>query len=337
CDDWYLDGTFKPSNVTRRTFNYAMKIRASMTYGFGRFGRRGTLVWDQSRSRNGRWRGNPSISYQVSSYMASLKRRKVQNGETPTSARAITPEIMAQLYEVNNLSAQAEILEIDRRSGKKKSHDQWGGGRLRRCLHCMYTFAFSCLLRFDEVLNIKAHDVIPDPKHKRLILRLSQRKNAQFGDLEPFYLYIYPEEDAHLCPYRAYAEWVHVSGITKGYLFRNFRSHDRICRTNTKMPSRSFLGYFRHNLLDVKRDPVPYGTHSFRRGGTQWLHCDKRWGIRKICEWGGWATTLPPTIVLRYLISYVDDPRERREDFMDFRRKPTVVCPNCGRSCHCSW
>jgi hypothetical protein len=43
--------------------------------------------------------GNPSVSDTVSSYMVSLRRRKVRAGETQTSARAIT-EVFFQLQVV---------------------------------------------------------------------------------------------------------------------------------------------------------------------------------------------------------------------------------------------
>jgi hypothetical protein len=61
-----------------------------MTYAFGRLHGLGTLPWHQSEV-TGAMVGNPSVSDTVSSYMVSLRRRKVRAGETQTSARAITP------------------------------------------------------------------------------------------------------------------------------------------------------------------------------------------------------------------------------------------------------
>jgi len=58
-----------------------------MTYAFGRLHGLGTLPWHQSEV-TGAMVGNPSVS--DTSYMVSLRRRKVQAGETQTSARAIT-------------------------------------------------------------------------------------------------------------------------------------------------------------------------------------------------------------------------------------------------------
>jgi hypothetical protein len=62
---------------------------------------------------------------------------------------------------------------------------QWGHSRSRRLLNLAYTLAFTCLLRFDEVLKIQAHDItIFQKTHNtdvRLEVRLPFRKTSQFG------------------------------------------------------------------------------------------------------------------------------------------------------------
>lgn len=64
-----------------------------MTYAFGRLHGLGSLPWHPSETTD-KMLGNPSVSNVVSSYMVSLRRRKVQDGETATSARAITPVML---------------------------------------------------------------------------------------------------------------------------------------------------------------------------------------------------------------------------------------------------
>lgn len=64
-------------------------MRAATTYGFGRLNGLGDLVWHKSEISN-KMVGNPSISTLVTMYMHSLQKRKVQSGETPSSARAVT-------------------------------------------------------------------------------------------------------------------------------------------------------------------------------------------------------------------------------------------------------
>lgn len=99
-----------------------------------------------------------------------------------------------------------------------------------------------------------------------------------------------------------------------------------------------FLELFRNNILDVGIDPWPYGTHSFRRGGCQWLAYGMRWSLQKICAWGGWSMDLSNATIFKYLCtSWNDKPLERREDLLDPRRAPAVTCFTCGRSCNCGW
>jgi len=80
--------------------------------------------------------------------------------------------------------------------------------------------------------------------------------------------------------------------------------------------SEYFLEMFRNNLLDVGIDPIPYGTHSFRRGGCQWMSVD--------------------LTIVKYLISWNDNPMQKREDFFNFNRVPMLKCWTCGRSCRCA-
>jgi hypothetical protein len=49
-------------------------------------------------------------------------------------------------------------------------------------------------------------------------------------EIRPFYLHMMPEEDAHLCPVMAVANWINASGITQGYLFCRMASGDRVER-----------------------------------------------------------------------------------------------------------
>lgn len=55
-----------------------MKMRAAMTYAFGRIHQLGNMPWHNNQVTN-QMEGNPSISSIVSTYMLSLRRRKVTN------------------------------------------------------------------------------------------------------------------------------------------------------------------------------------------------------------------------------------------------------------------
>ncbi|KAJ7705211.1 DNA breaking-rejoining enzyme [Mycena metata] len=189
---------------------------------------------------------------------------------------------------------------------------KWEGPRMRALCWLAYLLAFHCLLRVDEVVNIQVHEVHPIPTH------------SFTADIQPFCLWMMPEEDQHLCPVRAYARWVELSGLKEGYLFRKVDT------------SSELLEMFRNHLLDVNVDPYPYGTHSFRRGGCQYLHYCRRWTIGEICQWGGWSIEFSSLTIVKYLISPNDSPRVDRMDFFNPNRPLQLKCPYCGRSCNCA-
>ncbi|KAJ7469078.1 DNA breaking-rejoining enzyme [Mycena latifolia] len=279
-------------------------MRAAATYGFGRLNGLGSLPWQKSEV-SGNMLGNPSISEDVSRYMISLRKKKVRAGEVATSARAITPEIIFNLYHYNNKPEVAEIKPVRRRNRKDPvDPNEWGGGRSRRMLHAVYVIAFLCLLRFDEALKIQLQDIrwLSDTSFE---LSLPFRKTSQYGEIKPFVLHELPEDQAHLCPVRA---------LTK---------------------SEKFLEMFRNNLLDIGLDPYPYGTHSFRRGGCQYFASHRRWSLRRICEWGGWSMEFSNLTIVKYLIGWNDDPTELRENFLNPNQKITERCSACGRTCAC--
>ena len=84
CDTLNLDGTVKDPSVKRDTYSNAQKMRASMTYMFGRVHGLGTLQWQENES--GEMKGNPSVCEAVSTYMISLRRRKVQSSDSSLNA-----------------------------------------------------------------------------------------------------------------------------------------------------------------------------------------------------------------------------------------------------------
>jgi hypothetical protein len=76
CDEILLDGSKRQLSAECGTYSHAQKMRAAMTYAFGRLHGLGSTPWHESESA-GRMVGNPSVSNIVSSYMVGLRRRKV--------------------------------------------------------------------------------------------------------------------------------------------------------------------------------------------------------------------------------------------------------------------
>ena len=96
------------------------------------------------------------------------------------------------------------------------------------------------------------------------------------------------------------------------------------------------MEYFKNNLIDINEDPTPYGTHSFRRGGCQYLSSQRRWDIRKLYDWGEWSLDFDNVMIMRYLLSWNDCPTRLREDFMDPEKQMGTECGYCGRTCDCA-
>ncbi|KAF8813273.1 hypothetical protein BYT27DRAFT_7084934, partial [Phlegmacium glaucopus] len=160
---------------------------------------------------------------------------QVQAGETMTSARAVTPEIMEALYDFNHQLVRWDInkgMASTRQDGP--DIHQWGGPMHQRAVQAIYTIAFLCMLCIDEVLKIQMYHIEFKPG-KKIILSLPFRKTHQFGgelpvspssssylplklveDIKPFVLHMLLEEEASLCPICALADWISASSITSG-------------------------------------------------------------------------------------------------------------------------
>ncbi|EPQ50092.1 hypothetical protein GLOTRDRAFT_108720 [Gloeophyllum trabeum ATCC 11539] len=338
-----ITGQPKPPSTVRAKYGTAQKMRAAISHKFGRDYSLGAQPWMENPLVPGKWTGNPSISVVVSQYMISLRRRKVRSGDVVTSARAMDEATMKKLYEYNTSFDSQPIGTVTKK--RKADHPEyWAGHAIRNMLQLLYTLAMLCLLRFDEALRICWMDVTFEKTSMgilRIRLDLPFRKTHQNGGIAPFYLY--PNLDKPwLCPVRAFSAWWIIcrnAGIDmNGFVFRKKIGHDRFSDNGTDgMSPDSFMECFRKNMCDIKVDPRPYGTHSFRRGGCQYLAIELRWPFRNICSWAGWAEDFDnPGTLFKYLLSWNDNPSPEREDYFNPGRLAAYPCMACGRTCHCA-
>ncbi|KZP29095.1 hypothetical protein FIBSPDRAFT_908422 [Athelia psychrophila] len=315
-------------------------MRAAISHKFGREYGRGTQPWVENPLKPGEYTGNPSLAIPVCQYMISLRRRKVRAGEVVTSARAIDEPTMKRLYLFNSTFDPHEEHTSQSRKRKQEDPHCWAGYGLRLMLMLLYCISMLCLLRYDEALKITWADVsfeYDTTNTPILRLDLPFRKTHQNGGIQPFYLYPDPKRP-WLCPVSLFAEWWLVSGGQQGgYVFRR-KSGNRFSADGfERMTNESFLECFRRNLCDIGIDPRPYGTHSFRRGGCQFLAMVLRWPYRTICDWGGWAENFDnPGTIFKYLLSWTDSPGAARRDYFNPNRPLADPCNSCGRTCHCA-
>lgn len=206
------------------------------------------------------------------------------------------------MYDYNHQPSRWDIEAYDRAQAtpgsrvlnEKEQLHKWGGPRTRRLLWAVYTIAFTCLLRSDEVLNIQAHHVKYNAQTLKLTITLPFRKTAQFGgechlhlfppadlfthfslDVKPFEIWALPEHEAHICPVRALNEWITTSKINRGYIFRKITSDDRIHMKNEPMVRNSFFpDIFLLHVAVVRTFPQSFPTQSARYGDTPILIWD---------------------------------------------------------------
>ncbi|KAI0324841.1 hypothetical protein GY45DRAFT_1349214 [Cubamyces sp. BRFM 1775] len=306
-------------------------MRAAISHKYGREYKLGTQPWTENPHKPGTFSRNPSLSVVVSQYMVSLRRRKVRAGEVVTSARAIDEETMKKLWEFNR-NFPREELKINSRY------------KVRQMLQTLYTISMLCLLRYDEALRIMWSDVELLEMDGSFVVKLTLpfRKTCQTSGIAPFYLWPDPERP-WMDAVTTFAQWwticVKEIGIKPtGYVFRSRMHYDEInMKADAPMSSDSFLDCFRNNMVDINVDLRPYGMHSFRRAGCQYLAMVLRWPIRNICTWGGWAENFDnPGTIFQYLLSWVDSPTVDRKDYFNPNRLGTDPCTMCGRTCHCS-
>ena len=101
-------------------------------------------------------------------------------------------DIMEQLYDYNHLPENFEKKEFQTGTrGEAPDPNHWGGPIIQCAAQAIYTIAFLCLLRIDEVLKIQIEHiefVDRGTKDYRMILTLPFRKTHQFGGKLSIYL-----------------------------------------------------------------------------------------------------------------------------------------------------
>ena len=96
----------------------------------------------------------------------------------------MTSDVLHRLFKKNREYEVQKLSRIRQFGGTEST--EWGGARLRTMLQCIYTIAFLCLLRFDEVLRIQLKDIeVIDKLKGHIKLILLFRKTHQYGGSAP--------------------------------------------------------------------------------------------------------------------------------------------------------
>ena len=99
-----------------------------------------------------------------------------------------------------------------------------------------------------------------------------------------------------LCPTQAYQDWLMISKIESGPVFRNINRwgtlSDRSLHPNSIIP-------ILRSLMDdaLIKTSSEYTSHSLRRGFASWVS-DNNWDLKSLMEYVGWKD---PKSALKYL------------------------------------
>ncbi|KAJ7168719.1 hypothetical protein C8R46DRAFT_1218107 [Mycena filopes] len=316
CDTVFLNGDEKPTNLEVKSHATAERMRAAVLYTYAMIHLRGKKPWQASQTTPGAMEGNPIICDVVADFMISMRRRKAKAGQSSTSSKAMTPEILEQLYNYfTDLPADDE---------------HWCHIHQHLQSHLIDVISFQCMFRSADALRLRFSDMrlfserSPEDGQERITkleIDLHTSKTRQFGgEIQTFTFYPLAAHLVHLCVVHAYSYYISHCRHTSGFLFRNI---NRAGQTSAR-----YLHLLRMRLIDIHIDPILFGTHCNRRGGAQY-HFNRGVPLAFICEMGGWSTDWRSSSVWRYIVNEVDVGHFDRANFYNPDRVGQI-CWQCG-------
>jgi site-specific recombinase XerD len=118
---------------------------------------------------------------------------------------------------------------------------------------------FSGAFRRSELVSIRVEDIEYDPKG--IIVHLHRSKTDQLGNGRRIAI---PTLRGKYCPVKAVKEWLKVSGITSGAIFRNVNRHGQVM--GNALTPQSVALIVKESVSAIGLDPTQFSGHSLRAG-----------------------------------------------------------------------
>lgn len=100
----------------------------------------------------------------------------------------------------------------------------------------------------------------------------------------------------HLCPTRAYQDWIEISKIQNGPVYRKINRWGQL--STTALHPNSINPLIRSLFLKCGIvDNEQYSSHSLRRGFASWA-ADNQWDLKSLMEYVGWSD---PKSAMKYI------------------------------------
>ncbi|MFD1676084.1 site-specific integrase [Alicyclobacillus fodiniaquatilis] len=119
---------------------------------------------------------------------------------------------------------------------------------------------FAGAFRRSELVAMKAEDLRFD--RRTLYITIQKSKTDQTGEGEVIAINL--GENADTCPIQALEDWLSLSGITEGYLFRRIRKNGKIL--DEPLGAHWVARIVKKYARLLKMDPHEFGGHSLRSG-----------------------------------------------------------------------
>jgi integrase len=100
------------------------------------------------------------------------------------SSRAITSDMIRKIYTYNQAEGRCDVAQYSGSTSRLRAEYDWGSPRKRLLVHTVMTIAFVCLMRIDEVLNLKFEDIKLKQDYgdgNCISITLETRKTHQYG------------------------------------------------------------------------------------------------------------------------------------------------------------
>ena len=146
--------------------------------------------------------------------------------------------------------------------------------------------------RSDDLCRLQAENIQVEPYGMSIFLPRTKGDRQTHGRR-----YFVPSLE-RLCPVTAFREWLDISGITQGAVFRGITRWNALKKES--LHPNSVIPILRKTFIEANvPEPESYSSHSLRRGFASWA-ASNNWSTKELMEYVGWKD---PKTALRYIES----------------------------------
>ncbi|MCM1959074.1 tyrosine-type recombinase/integrase [Acinetobacter modestus] len=190
----------------------------------------------------------------------------------PVQEKQAKPLQLSQLKQTIDYLDQ--VIEQSKNSGEHAKHLRYTRNK------SLLLLGFWRGFRGDELTRLNIENIEINSEGLRCYLAKTKGDRALSGK------YFFVPKLNQLCPVKAYLDWLEVSELTSGTVFRSI---NRWGKTSTNaLHIDSLIPLIRNIFMEAEIEFAElYSAHSLRRGFAQWANSNG-WDIKTLMEYVGW-------------------------------------------------